>query len=224
LDKLTQKTFNLIGNYGWLIFSYFLFFAFMSFLSASFPQLDMEKYRQTELFKMFGESPVKFILMAVIVAPILEEAMFRTLIKPSKNELYLFICAWFLVISSAFFPIEVNWILKYIFLALCGILLFIFLKNIFPKPAIRLIQKLLLKYYKPVWFATAIIFGLVHIYNYVDIFNIDMVLFLLIFPRILAGFFFGKVKIENSGLIWPILMHSMNNSIVVVFMFPQLFE
>ncbi|UJH91251.1 hypothetical protein LZ575_00075 [Antarcticibacterium sp. 1MA-6-2] len=65
---------------------------------------------------------------------------------------------------------------------------------------------------------------MVHIFNYVDAFEINVVLVLLIIPRIIAGFFFGKVKIENEGLIWAILMHVMNNGVVTIFLLPRLLE
>ena len=73
-----------------------------------------------------------------------------------------------------------------------------------------------------VWILTAFIFGMVHISNYVDGFQIDLLLFLMIIPRIIAGFFFGKIKIENKSMAWPIAMHAMNNATVLILLFPKL--
>ncbi|WP_300441765.1 CPBP family glutamic-type intramembrane protease [Christiangramia sp.] len=76
------------------------------------------------------------------------------------------------------------------------------------------------KYYLLTWILGSVIFGLVHIFNYVDSFQLNLILFIMIFPRIIAGFFFGKIKLENKGMIWPILMHSMNNSLVILIVLP----
>ncbi|MDX1545211.1 MAG: CPBP family glutamic-type intramembrane protease, partial [Christiangramia sp.] len=89
-----------------------------------------------------------------------------------------------------------------------------------PKNYYKRICSWLNKYYLPIWILGSIIFGFVHIFNYVETFQIDLVLFMMIFPRIIAGFFFGKIKLENKAMIWPILMHGMNNSLVLIFLLP----
>jgi len=63
---------------------------------------------------------------------------------------------------------------------------------------------------------------MVHIFNYVEGFELNFVLMLLIFPRIIAGYFFGKIKVENKGLIWPIAMHAMNNGLVFIVLLPKI--
>jgi membrane protease YdiL (CAAX protease family) len=61
----------------------------------------------------------------------------------------------------------------------------------------------------------SIVFGLVHINNYVDDFVINMALLMLIVPRIISGFMMGWIKIKNQGLIWSMGLHFMNNAFVV---------
>lgn len=202
--------------------SYFIFFMILGILNTSFPSLDLTKYKQTDLFKMLDESPIKFAFMAVIVAPILEEGVFRSLIRPSRKEILIFICSIIGLSATYFMPQEGHWILKFSLVILSLSILFLILNSAINSEFLKRIQSWLNSYYKVIWLLTSLLFGLVHIGNYVDKFEINLILILLIIPRIIAGFFFGKIKIENKNLIWPILMHAMNNGIIVFFLLPKI--
>ncbi|SFF59667.1 CAAX protease self-immunity [Salegentibacter agarivorans] len=207
-----------------MIGTYFLFFFLLGFLNTFLPELDLEKYQQTELFNLMDESPLAFILMAVIIAPLLEESMFRTLIKPSFTEIHIFICAVLAFIGLGFIPQEGHSLLKYGLVILSAIIIFLFLQSLKPSRFLRIFRIILYRNYRLIWLLTAALFGLVHIWNYVEGWQFDLILFLLIFPRIIAGYFFGKIKVENGNLIWPITMHAMNNGIVVFFLLPKLLQ
>ncbi|MBO2544733.1 CPBP family intramembrane metalloprotease [Salegentibacter sp. BDJ18] len=207
-----------------MIGTYFLFFFLLGFLNTFLPELDLEKYQQTELFNLMDESPLAFILMAVIIAPLLEESMFRTLIKPSFTEIYIFICAVLAFVGLGFIPQEAHSLLKYGLVILSAIIIFLFLQSLKPSRFLRIFRIILYRNYKFIWLLTAALFGLVHIWNYVEGWQFDLILFLLIFPRIIAGYFFGKIKVENGSLLWPITMHAMNNGIVVFFLLPKLLQ
>ena len=207
-----------------MIGTYFLFFFLLGFLNTFLPELDLEKYQQTELFNLMDESPLAFILMAVIIAPLLEESMFRTLIKPSFTAIYIFICAVLAFIGLGFIPQEAHSLLKYGLVILSAIIIFLFLQSLKPSRFLRIFRIILYRNYKFIWLLTAALFGLVHIWNYVEGWQFDLILFLLIFPRIIAGYFFGKIKVENGSLLWPITMHAMNNGIVVFFLLPKLLQ
>ncbi|MGW1455492.1 CPBP family glutamic-type intramembrane protease [Salegentibacter agarivorans] len=207
-----------------MIGTYFLFFFLLGFLNTFLPELDLEKYQQTELFNLMDESPLAFILMAVIIAPLLEESMFRTLIKPSFTEIYIFICAVLAFIGLGFIPQEAHSLLKYGLVILSAIIIFLFLQSLQPSRFLRIFRIILYRNYRFIWLLTAILFGLVHIWNYVEGWQFDLILFLLIFTRIIAGYFFGKIKVENGSLLWPITMHAMNNGIVVFFLLPKLLQ
>lgn len=220
--KIPPKVSNLLRNYWFMIGTYFLFFFLLGFLNTFLPELDLEKYQQTELFNLMDESPLAFILMAVVIAPILEESMFRTLIKPSFTEIYIFICAVLAFVGLGFIPQEAHSLLKYGLVILSAIIIFLFLQSLKPSRFLRVFRIILYRNYRLIWLITAALFGLVHIWNYVEGWQFDLILFLLIFPRIIAGYFFGKIKVENGNLIWPITMHAMNNGIVVFFLLPKL--
>lgn len=205
-----------------MIGSYFVFFTFLGIIQVIFPELDILKYEQEGLNSLMFENPWKFALLAIVIAPILEEGMFRTLIKPSPNDFIFFLCCWILVIVLIFIPADIHWALKYGFLILFIILIYLFIKEFIPRRFQYAACRILNRNYVVVWMITALIFGMVHISNYVDGFQIDLLLFLLIIPRIIAGFFFGKIKIENKSMAWPIAMHAMNNATVLVFLLPKL--
>ena len=223
LLNIPPKVSNLFRNYWFMIGTYFLFFFLLGFLNTFLPELDLEKYQQTELFNLMDESPLAFILMAVVIAPLLEESMFRTLIKPSFTEIYIFICAVLAFVGLGFIPQEANSLLKYGLVILSVIIIFLFLQTLKPSRFVRVFRIILYRNYRFIWLLTAALFGLVHIWNYVEGWQFDLILFLLIFPRIIAGYFFGKIKVENGNLIWPIIMHAMNNGIVVFFLLPKIF-
>ncbi|MDT0688163.1 CPBP family glutamic-type intramembrane protease [Salegentibacter sp. F188] len=205
-----------------MIGCYFAFFAVLGILTSSFPNLDLDQYQQTELFKMLDESPLKFAVMALIVAPILEEGIFRSLVKPSQNDILFFITTVLVIIGTFLVPPGVHWVTSFFLLSFAGILFFLFLQAAIPERFLNRFHKIFNSAYRYIWLLSAFVFGLVHIYNYVPAFEVNLPLFLLIFPRIIAGFFFGKIKIENNGLIWPIAMHTMNNSIVLFFFIPKI--
>lgn len=218
---LLFKLKNLFRNYGMLLACYFIFFLFLGFLNAVFPEFDFDKYDQGGLFKLMDESPLKFAILAVVFAPVVEEGVFRSLIRPSKNDLIFFICCLMALTGMFLMPPEGHWLLKYGVLILSSVLVFIFLKSFFPDEFISKARHFLYKHTVLIWFLTSFLFELVHIGNYVEAFEINLLLILLIFPRILAGYFFGKVKLENHGLLWPILMHALNNGVIMLFMLPR---
>ncbi|TBW26697.1 CPBP family intramembrane metalloprotease [Gramella sp. KN1008] len=203
-----------------MIACYFLFFIVLRILDVFIFDLDFNKYEQIEIFETLKESPWKFVFLAVIAAPVLEESIFRSLVKPSSRSLKLFLCAILYTIGALLIPEEGHWTLRYSLLFGTILLFYYALDQLISKDFYDKVCEKLHKYYLMIWIPGSVIFGFVHIFNYVDTFQIDLVLFMMIFPRIIAGFFFGKIKLENKSMVWPILMHSMNNSIVLIFLLP----
>jgi uncharacterized protein len=203
-----------------MILCYFLFFFLLRIIDVFIFDVDFHKYRQTELFDLLKEQPWKFAFMAVIFAPVLEEGMFRSLIKPSEASLKFFICTIMYIVGLYLIPEEAHWSLKYGLLAGTLFLIYYSLGELIPKKIFKMTCYWLHKYYLAIWIIGAVIFGFVHIFNYVDTFQINLILLALIFPRIIAGLFFGKIKIENKSILWPILMHGMNNSMALIFILP----
>ncbi len=219
-NNLELKVKNLFRNFALMILCYFIFFFVLRILDIFIFDLDFQKYEQIEILKILDENPLKFIFLASIAAPIIEESIFRSLLKPTAGSIKIFLCAILYIIGLFLIPEEAHWTLKYILLFTTLILFYYALGELIPKSFYRKICYWLHRYYLIIWLLGAAVFGFVHIFNYVDSFQVDLILILMIFPRIIAGFFFGKVKLENKGMIWPILMHSMNNSMVLLFFLP----
>ena len=211
---------NLFRNFALMILCYFLFFVALRFLDLFVFDLDLNKYEQIEIMKVLEESPLKFIFLAAIAAPVIEESIFRSILKPTASNLKLFVCSILYIIGLILIPEEAHWALKYLLLFGCLGLFYYALGELVSEKIFKKACYWLHRYYLLIWIAGAVLFGFVHIFNYVDTFQIDLVLIIMIFPRIIAGFFFGKIKMENKNLIWPRLMHSMNNSMVLIFLLP----
>ncbi|SEM26148.1 CAAX protease self-immunity [Aquimarina amphilecti] len=213
-EVLFYKIKKLLVSYFRLFGLYILFFICVALLQSIFPYLDLEKYSQDGIFEILKENKLKAFLAMVVFAPFIEELMFRTLLKPKTTDLLLFLTSWSLFIITLFITLEFEWYYRYLLsIALVTVLFFTYKKII----SISFLEKAVtyLNNYRSITLqVTSIIFGFLHIFNYVDSFRIDSILFLLIVPRIIAGHMFGKIKIENNHMIWPILLHSINNGVV----------
>ena len=219
-NSLESQVKNLFRNFALMILCYFLFFIVLRVLDVFIFDLDFTKYEQIEIMEILKESPLKFIFLAAIAAPVIEESIFRSILKPSTNNLKIFICAILYLAGTILIPAEAHWALKYLLLFGSLGLVYYALGQLISEKNFKRICFYLHRYYFIIWIAGAILFGFVHIFNYVDTFKLDLVLLMMIIPRIIAGFFFGKIKLENKSLLWPILLHSMNNSMVLVFLLP----
>ena len=209
------KTKRLFGYYIKLWGLYIIFFIAAAILTSIYPELAPEKYKQDSLILLAKENPLQLFVLAVIFAPIIEEMMFRTLIKPSHTDIILLLCSWPLFYINGFLPNDVHWLLKIGFIALCLVLQFYVVHQLIPAERTVKLRAFLTKHYIPVLIVSSLLFGLVHINNYVDGFMINAALVLLIVPRILSGFMMGMIKIKNEVLAWSMGLHAMNNGFVV---------
>ncbi len=213
---MEEKAKTLFLYYFRLLGLYILFFIALAIVKELYPDLFLENYNQDFLQELLDENPFKLFVLAVIVAPIIEEMMFRTALKPTHSELILFVCSWPVFYLNRYIPLDVHWAIKLAFTAVILFTLHYILKQLIA-PARSLRTRLLLsKYDSTVLVLTSLVFGFVHIYNYVDDFYVNAALFALIVPRIISGFMLGLIKIKNEYLIWSISLHAVNNGVVVL--------
>lgn len=211
----TQKTRLLFKAFFKMWGLYILFFISLAVLSTWIPELNDNSYKDTSLSEMLTNSPFKLFVLACIFAPIVEEMMFRTLIKPTHTDLIFFISSWPVFIGLGLLPQDVHWGVSLIFAAVVIFVLYYILKHLITENATQRIRSFFHTYTIPILIIVSIIFGLVHINNYVDNFIINIALIALIVPRIISGFMMGWVKIKNQGLVWSMGLHFMNNAFVV---------
>ncbi len=213
-DILLNKIKNLFVFYFRLFGLYILFFICVALLQSIFPYLDLQKYSQDSLFEILKDNKLKAFIAMVVFAPIIEELMFRTLLKPKIKELLFFLSSWTLFIIGLFITLELEWYARYLIFIVSIFVIFFIYEQLISKKQLQKFKNFLENHQSITLQVTSITFGFLHIFNYVDSFKIDSVLFLLIVPRIIAGHMFGKLKIENEHIIWPILLHAINNGVV----------
>lgn len=213
---INEKSSYLLKAFGYLWLLYIGFGILIALITHWYPQLLNPEYEQTAIIEMAESNPIQLLLLACVFAPIVEEMMFRTLIKPSHSDLILFLCSWPVFLGTAYLPESINWLLR---LAFTGVVLFTthyILKQLIPKNSTAFIRQQLSVYFLPVLVITSIIFGLIHISNYVTEFTINISLLILVIPQIIAGFMLGIVKQKTKGLGWSMGLHFMNNIVPVV--------
>ena len=151
----------------------------------------------------------RIILYAVFIAPILEEILFRSWLKWSKQTIYILIATFISVVVVSFIDhrFQYHWIMLFLLL-LVGILIYL-LNNIKVEPFIA-------KHFNYFYWSSSIAFGLVHASNFTG--NIRYLIgfsFILGSPQILGGFILGYVRM-NNGLRYSILFHFLINSILLL--------
>ncbi|WP_299684650.1 CPBP family intramembrane glutamic endopeptidase [uncultured Dokdonia sp.] len=194
---------------------YILFYITVFILSIWIPELKSDTYEDNNLNELLQNNSFKLFVLACIFAPIIEEMMFRTLVKPTHSDIILFICSWPVFIGFHFLSTKIHWGITLAFSAVLLFTLFYILKHLITENHTQRLRNFLHKHLTIILILVSIIFGLVHINNYVDTFIIDLALIVLIIPRIISGFLMGWVKIKNQGLIWSIGLHFMNNIFII---------
>ena len=138
------------------------------------------------LQKIFKEmKPGLIFFFAVIIAPFLEEIMFRLILKFRSNFLIL----W---------PLQ----------------LLILLQVNNKINLLKTIRNFWNKFYGWIFYFISIAFGLIHILNFEPSLNIYLLAPVLVAPQILIGINLGYLRIR-FGLIWSILFHAFYNGILL---------
>lgn len=218
LDKIKKLFIYLFRLYG----LYILFFICVAILQSIFPYLDLKKYSQDAIFDIIKDNKLNAFLTIVVQAPILEELMFRTLLKPKTKELLLFLSTWTIFILGLFIKLDVVWYYNHIILIASVIGFFFIYKHSISIKIIEVCENFLHKHTIITLQLTAIVFGFLHVFNYTSSLTMNSVLFLLIVPRIIAGHMFGRLKLENNHLVWPIALHALNNGVVFLIIIRQI--
>lgn len=156
------------------------------------------------------EMSMRNIIQIVIFIPIIEEIIFRGYLNLKKTFLFLSPMAFSFI-----------WFLNHHSLLLAIILtstVFIVIGSLFlVKPSRKRIDAFHDKNYKLIFYASALIFGLVHIMNF-NLTNLQEMLIapLLVLVQISMGILFAYYRVRyKSGLVICMLCHSLVNFIHV---------
>ena len=109
-----------------------------------------------------------------------------------------------------------HWAVKLGFIAVFLFTVFTILKQLIPEQSTLKIRNFLSRHSTVVLIVSSLLFGMVHINNYVDTFVLNAALIALIIPRIISGFMMGLLKIKNENIVWPMALHAMNNGFVII--------
>ncbi len=151
--------------------------------------------------------PVWYIPVAtVIVAPLLEECIFRLPLRAFALNLVLSACLIALVAmgmptsARAFWPG---------ILAIAFVSLYLGIRG----KKLKKLQALYNRYPHAVFYSTALLFGAVHITNYDP--QVWPFLPVLVLPQIIIGLLLGFVRLRY-GFIWAFLLHAFHNSCLLL--------
>ncbi|NVO09995.1 MAG: CPBP family intramembrane metalloprotease [Bacteroidales bacterium] len=150
----------------------------------------------------------KKMLLTLILTPILEELLFRLLLIFNRRNLIVFGLTCF---TLSIYYLLINSNIKLLIFAFSTLL---FAIAFFNQGNCKLFLR---NYFRLIFYATSILFGLLHVFNYTGVSGY-LILFVpfLVFPQILMGFFFGYVRV-TYGFIYAILFHSFLNLVALIF-------
>lgn len=156
-------------------------------------------------FKLFEikDKKVFSFLTVVILAPLIEESVFRYQLK----NWFLAFLAWGILISALFYSLfpQQGIISIGILITICSIPFYFKTKKTIQFQFI----KTAFKYH---FYSTAIVFGLVHVSNYNQPLQYGWAIVLLVLPQLFIGFILGYVRMR-FGLKNAMIFHAAYNFI-----------
>jgi hypothetical protein len=142
------------------------------------------------------------ISFGIILAPVVEELLFRLLLVLNKRNLFIFfstnltLAIWFLINGNY---------IKFCLFAL--LVLFTLILNFRQ----NLVVPVLKKHYKLFFYGIAVLFATLHVFNFngLSVYNVSGAL-LLVIPQLILGLMLGYIRIRY-GLLFGILFHAIIN-------------
>ncbi|MEW7280691.1 CPBP family intramembrane glutamic endopeptidase [Aquimarina sp. 2201CG1-2-11] len=172
-----------------------------------------EVFENHEIVKMLTQFPIWVTLfLAIIIVPIIEELVFRFPLKYRQWIFNILIPVYIICIGCFFidFNSPTNSITAVGFMLISLIVFGVYNRRITASIARIWNQK-----FKLVFYSTALLFALVHLTNYQLSLTVILVVPILILPQFIGGILIGYIRLR-SGFIWGILLHALNNAILLV--------
>jgi membrane protease YdiL (CAAX protease family) len=193
------KAFLVLGPY--LVIDLFLGISSWYGLIWLFPVIEEAEHYQIETI-------TEAIIIGVILAPFLEETMFRLFLKFSRAR---FNVSFFLI---ALFSFAFSKVVGFLMLGLW----LIFAISLLYRRYYISIQYFWLKNRVAVFWLIVLFFGLIHLDNY----DLEMIPWYLYFPtvipQLIGGVFLGIVRIR-FGFMWAVLLHASYNLVAFIDLF-----
>lgn len=149
-----------------------------------------------EVMDLLRENPIFLLLIAVFIAPILEEPIYRLHLDLKKKSIYWGVGLSFLLIDEFWYPLAALWI--YLIWLLIRV-------NKGNPPSLKFVV-----------YSSAILFGLVHLGNFT---NLDYTKQFYLIPLLVGGQVFVGLVISyirlSYGMKWGIIFHGVYNGILI---------
>jgi hypothetical protein len=147
------------------------------------------------------------LLYGILLAPIIEELLFRLLLVFNKKNLVILIITTFALL--VYFIIGEN-ILKTVLFLLLGVILMIVFKY-HDQCKVYFIRN-----FKLSFFLIAVIFAFLHFFNFLGVSPSNFLFLpLFIIPQVILGLILGYIRI-TYGLVYSIFFHVLVNSFVLI--------
>ena len=176
----------------------------------------IKKMGFASVFKLMIESQKKIkgyygFFMVVILAPVVEELIFRLILVPKRRNIAIFTFVFsFLVLNKTYYIIKIDWLLL-VSLVVSGLLSFLVFNLLKRNPEIEIAIG---KRQKIITMVSVVLFGLLHIAN-IENLHWELALLYPVYalPQMILGYIFSVQRLK-LGFIWGLLFHSMNNLMV----------
>jgi hypothetical protein len=207
LLKLVNDRRMLWKDISWLLILNFAFAGMVSLVYWILLKYDLIiKYEEFDIFK-YGFAIA--MILGGIVAPILEEFVFRWQLRKPK------VSVWFVMISMAFLTSsftgnEYAKFFIFIFFIVVGLAVFPVIEKLNRMKSVKVFRG----YYVFLFYYTAIIFGYVHIANIKGLTMADPSFIIYISAQIFGGLSMGYIRVKY-GLGYSMIMHGCFNAVVL---------
>ncbi|MBU1372132.1 MAG: CPBP family intramembrane metalloprotease [Bacteroidetes bacterium] len=207
-----------------LLFAY-LFFFIIHIITTGVDFIILEKFKFS-FFKIINEKQADAskdlnILFILVLLPILEEITFRLPLKINKINIFLSAIGFYFLFVVPIYSINkiliLNELIKFLFfVTFIFCFCFYFLSN-------RYLKIISSRYYTFFFYFLSILFGFLHMTNFIDGVP-DYLVFLapiFTFHQVIAGISLGYIRIRN-GLFWSIILHCIFNLPPAIYYFSQI--
>jgi len=180
---------------------------FLSFLTKGvFKFLNFPIYHNHFSFLLEAKKNYYYLFFKIVlVSPVLEELLFRSILKPQKKFISLFLFSLVIIIFNKVFMSSL--------LVSSAISAAVVIPISFYLFKFELDKNLLNWYYKNykiIVYSSSILFGFIHVINYRLTLSVLVLSPLYILPQIIAGFAYAFIRIR-FGLFLSIFSHSVYN-------------
>ena len=153
------------------------------------------------------------LILLIILAPLLEELIFRLCFNFKKLEMSLFLLITpYILLGNSFVYFNTKSVLSII---LC-LFIYIYFVKYFTQKKLNYLRD---NYFMYFYYLNCILFGLLHIYNInnLNFSFVNIILYIIsIIPQILSAIFISFIRI-HFGFWWGLSLHSLTNFLPVLF-------